>query len=820
METLLQDFRYALRMIIKNPGFTAVALLALALGIGANTALFGTVNAIVLRPLPYTEPERLVMIWENNPEIDLGGFDLFPVSAGSFVDWRDQNQVFDQVSIINGARYSLTGLDTPERLGGASVSHNFFELMGVQAERGRAFLQEEDRPGAGRVVVISHGLFERRFGSDPDILGKAMTLDGSSYTIVGVMPAGFGFPRAEDLPSYFQLPPQAEVWTPIGLTAEQINNRSSHNKAAIARLRPHVTLSQAQADLDAIARRAAEQYEEARGFGVTLVPLQEQVVGNVRTALYVLFGAVGFVLLIACANVANLLLARSAARQKEVAIRTALGASRLRIVRQMLTESVVLSVLGGALGLLVAYLGVKALLIAGPDSIPRKHEVGIDAAVLAFTFLVSLATGVLFGVAPAFQATRLSLNEILKEGVRGSSLGAGHNRTRSLLVIGEVSLALVLLVGAGLLVRSFIRLLQVEPGFDPQNVLTVKLELPDSKYSEFSQQTALFKQVIERVKSLPGVTSASACSDLPLSGNEEIDMFTVEGRPQGKTLAETPLADFRFIDHDYFDTMRIRLRSGRAFTDRDTETSPSVVIISQTLAERFWPGEDPIGKRLKAGDYQSKAAWASVVGLVGDVKHSALNIEPRPQLYFPYQQKHWAQMTIVARTAANPANLAAALRDQVWAVDRDQPLTKVSTLEQFLENSISQRRFNVLLLGALSAVAMVMAAVGIYGVISYSVTQRTHEIGVRMALGATPTGVMRLIVRQGMALALVGVGAGLAAALALTRVMTSLLYGVSPTDPLTIIFVPLALTSVALLACYIPARRATRIDPGVALRYE
>jgi putative ABC transport system permease protein len=813
METFIQDLRYGFRMLLKGRTVTAVAIIALALGIGANTAIFSVVNAVLLRGLPYKNADQLVMIWETNSEVQIG-FDLLPVSIAAFADWQNQGESYEAISVLDAERFAFTGSGAPERVGGASASASFFDLMGVTPILGRTFSPEEDKPGANTVVVISHAMWQSRFGADTNVCGKTMMLDGRSYTIIGVMPKGFQFPRVEDLPSYFQASAQSDLWTPIGLTGEQFANRGSHNESVIARLKPGITVAQAQSEIDAITSRVAQQYPESRGWGAKVVPMKEQLVGDLRVALFVLLGAVGFVLLIACANVANLLLARAASRQKEIAVRSALGASRARLVRQLLTESVMLSLAGGVIGVLLAMWGINMLLALSPSSIPRKHEISIDGYVLAFTFAVSLLTGVLFGLAPAFQVSRFNLSETLKEGARGST--AGNAPLRSLLVVAEIALSLVLLIGAGLLLNSFSRLSGIDPGFNPKNVLAMKISA-SSNYDDEQKQARLFQQIIEKVKALPGVESAGAVSDLPLGGGEEIDQFTVEGSPDPGNYNDTPLADYRFIDEGYFSTLKIPLVEGRQFSERDIASAPPVVIISEGLARRFFAGEQPVGKRLKSGDFESRAAWATIVGVAKDVKHSTLEQETRPQLYFPYRQKLWGMLTIVARS---DSDMSAAMRNAVWEVDKDQPITSLRPMEAYLADSVSKKRFNAILLAAFAIVAMTLASVGIYGVMSYSVTQRTHEIGIRIALGAKQRDVFKLVVGQGMKLTLAGVAIGLGAAFALTRLMESLLYKVSATDPATFTVISLILAGVALGACFIPARRATKVDPMVALRYE
>ncbi|HXG65438.1 MAG TPA: ABC transporter permease [Blastocatellia bacterium] len=820
MESLWQDIRFGIRGLLKGRGITTIAILALALGIGANTAIFSVVNALLIRSLPYENPDRLVMLWDVNPQLQVG-FDLLPVTAANLADWRDQNSVFEHVAAFAAAYFNLTGAGAPERIGGARVSGDFFQTLGAKPIMGRAFFPEEDQPGRNQVVVISHALWRQQFGSDPNLIGKTTTLDGKGYTVIGIMPQGFHFPRGNEMPHYMEVPTLSHIWTPFGLSNEQKSNRGSHYYMAMARMKPGVRAEQAQAEMSALAANLEKQHPETNtGFGVKLQPLQEQLVGKMRVSLLVLLGAVGFVLLIACANVANLLFARSTARQKEIAIRMALGASRLRIIRQLLTESLLLALAGAVLGILLALWGVDLLLAVGPGDIPRQEEIGIDARVMGFALLLSLATGLTFGLAPALQISRPDLNEALKEGARGAAGSLRRNRVRNALVVSEVALSLVLLIGAGLMMRSFLRLQQVNPGFDPENVITMRISQPGPKFGGSGNHAAFFKQVIERIQALPGVEAAGAVSHLPLSGAEEIDDFIIEGRPPVAIGDPGPMADMRAVSADYFHVMRIPLLRGRYFTEHDDEDARRVAIISDSLARRFWPGEDPIGKRVNRGDADVETDWLTVVGIVADVKHSSLEIESRPHLYFPYLQTPWASMTVVARASADPASLAGALRNEVWAVNKDQPVSDIRPMQDYLAAAVTQRRFNMLLLGLFAALAMTLAAVGIYGVISYSVTQRTREIGIRMAVGAQAGDVFRMVVGQGLALVLTGVTIGLAAAFALTRVMSSLLYEVSATDPVTYTTISLLLTGVAVLASIIPARRAAKVDPMAALRHE
>jgi len=807
MGGFLNDVRYSIRMMLKNRGVTFIAVFALALGIGANTSIFSVVNAVLLRPLPYEKPEQLVQIWGTQPQLDKA-----PTSPASFLDWRAQNKVFEGMAAYTSRSFNLTGGDAPERIISSRVSSDLFQLLGVRPALGRSFLVEEDQPGSNQVVVISHGLWRRRFGADPNIAGKTIALNDQKFTVVGVMPSGFSFPGA-----------RTELWTPIAFSHAERKTRDTNFISVVARLKPGVTLAGAQAEMDGIARQQRQQYpEQYEGIGVKLISLNEQIVGNVQQVLFVLLGVVGFVLLIACANVANLLLARAAARQKEIAIRNALGASRMRVVRQLLTESLLLALLGGAFGFLLAWWGLDLLVALKPANIPRLTQIGIDRWVFAFTFLLSLLTGLIFGLIPAWQTSNANVNDTLKESGRSATGGGNRQRVRNLLVVSEVALSLVLLVGAGLMIKSFVRLLEVDPGFDPDNVLTMSLALPVSKYAGGEQQAAFFQQTLERIKSLPGVQFAGVTTDLPLYGGSSTG-FEVEGRapsaPGGK-----PLTDYHSISPDYFRALGIRLVKGRQFTERDTKDAPGVVVINETLAKQFFGAEDPIGRRL---GLSGPTDWREIVGVVDDVRNYGLDADVKPEAYMPYLQNApgylagtSSGMSLVVRAASDPSGLTAAIRSSVQAVDKDQPVYNIQTMEQFLAESIAQRRFNVLLLSVFAALALILAAVGIYGVMSYSVTQRTHEIGIRMALGAQGRDVLRLVVGQGLVLCLIGVGVGLLAAFVLTRFLASLLYGVSAIDFATYTAVSLLITVVAFLASYIPARRAARIDPMIALRYE
>ncbi|HEY1403267.1 MAG TPA: ABC transporter permease, partial [Pyrinomonadaceae bacterium] len=756
------------------------------------------VNTVLLRPLPYQTPDRLVWLWETSPRNDI------PKEAASypnFNDWRQQNQNFEAVAGFANTTPSLTSKDgEPERLPGAAVLGDFFTVLGVEPLLGRKFIAEENEEGKHRVVILSHGLWQRQFGGDTRIIGQQISVNNGQYTIVGVMPPHFQHPNPEA-----RRPVQ--LWLPLPITEGMRNGRRSDFLSVIARLKPNVSVEQASAEMTTIAARLEQQYPDTNsGWSVIVQPLHQRFTGDVRPALLMLLGAVGFLLLIACANVANLLLARSSTRLKEIAIRTALGAGRGRIVRQLLTESIVLSLLGGALGLLVAFWGIDALLALSPGNIPRLESVGIDRQVLLFTLGISLVTGIVFGLAPALTVSNPNLNEMLKESGRSSSEGGRGRRLRNALAVAEIALSLVLLVGAGLLIKSFLRLQDVKPGFNPENLLAVELVLPSTKYAENQQVVNFYDQLLQQLAGQPGVQGATVTSALPLGGGGDILAFFVEGRPRAST-ERVPDAEARIVSPDYFRTLQIPLRSGRLLDERDNEQSPRAVIISETLARKYFPGEDPVGKRITFGDPQSPdVTWLNVVGVAGDVRQSGLHEEPYAQVYRSYRQSPRRALTVIVRTAGPPLGMLDMLHAQIRALDRQQPLYNARTAEQVLDQSIARPRFNMLLITILAAVAMILATVGIYGVISYMVTQRTHEIGIRMALGARPLDVLRMVLRQGLLIALLGVGSGLVAALALTRLLSSLLYDVRPTDVLTFASVSGLLTLVVLLACYIPAR--------------
>jgi putative ABC transport system permease protein len=805
METLWQDLRYGLRMLRAKPGFTIVAVLALALGIGANTAIFSVVNAVILRPLPYPEPEQLAMVWLDNRRQGIRD-DI--TSYPNFIDWRDQNHVFQGMAGMRTAAFTLTGVGEPEQLRGASVSINFFQLMGIGPAQGRGFTPEEETPGKDQVVVIGHGLWQRRFGADPKIIGQTLTLNGRPFTVIGIMPEGFQFPA------------RVEIWSPLAPSPQLRAARGSFWLPVVGRLKPGVTRQQAQADMDLIAQRLEQQYSQQNaGYGINVVPLHEQVVGQVRQALLVLLGAVAFVLLIACANVANLLLARAAERQKEMAIRTALGAGRRRIIGQLLIESVMLAMLGGALGLLLAKWGLDLLIAFSPSNIPRLENISLDGRVLGFTFLVSMLTGLVFGLAPALQASNPELNETLKESGRSGGVGVSGQRIRKLLVVSEIALALVLLIGAGLMIRSFWQLQKVDSGLNAENVLTVRLSLPRTKYPEGQNVSAFYQQTQERLAALPGVQAVGATSGVLLEKLANSSIFAIEGRPLEPQAQRLELP-FDAVSPNYFRAMGIQLVKGRLFTEQDKPDSTQVAIINETMVRRYFPNEDPLGKRFTFGDGGSNASWITIVGIVRDTRRQGLDEPIRIESFMPHSQMAARSMELVIRTVSDPLAMTKAVRDAIWSLDKDLPVANMRTMEQVLAERTAPRRLNMMLLGLFAAVALVLAAVGLYGVMSYSVTQRTHEIGIRMALGAQPRDVLKLVVGQAVMLSLAGVGIGLAAAFALTRLMATLLFGVSATDPLTFGAIALLLTVVALVASFIPARRAAKVDPMIALRYE
>ena len=801
IEDFWQDFRFSLRSLLKRPGFTAIALLALALGIGANTAIFSLVNAVILQPLPYRDPDRLISVYGTRNRSSQGS-----VGPTDFLDYRSQNKTFEQFAASGSMMLpmNLTGSGEPERLNASIITGNYFDTFGVRPALGRGFSLENEKTGQDHVTVLSHAFWQTRFGGDPNIVNKTINLDGKAYEVLGVMPAEV------------VLPQPAQLWVPINFDADpEMKMRNARFLRGIGRLKEGVTLDQAQTDTDLIAAQLEQQYPDSNtGWSLRLIPLREILVGGSRTMLFILFGAVGFVLLIACANVANLLLVRAAARQKEIAMRTALGASRLRIIRQMITESLLLAIFGGALGALLAVAGVKLLVSLGEDNIPRTANVKIDATVLAFTLLISLATGLLFGLAPAIRTMKENLVDALKDGIRGGSEATVKNRTRSLLVVFESAIAVMLLIAAGLLIRSLVALQNVDPGFDPNNVLTLRVDLPRQKYNTPEKASNFFEQLETRVAGLPGVEAVGLITDLPLSGEARDMPYRVEGRPATSDIA---FVDFRRVNKNYFSAMRIPLRRGRNFTEQEVRQSDKAIVVSQAFVDSVFPNEEALGKRLIIWSGIRNEPY-EIIGIVGDTRYQSLQGEPSATMYVPTRELLFVNLVI--RTQGDPLSLVGGVRKEVNALDPDQPIAAIRPMTEWVAMSAAGARYRTTLLGLFALLAMILAATGIYGVMSYSVAQRTQEIGVRMALGARPLDVLKLVVRQGMMLALIGVIVGLAGALALTRVMSSLLFGVTERDPITFVAVAALLIVVAFISCFVPAHRATRVDPLIALRYE
>ena len=804
---MLKDIRYGLRSLIKHPTFTIVCIVTLALGIGANTAIFTVVNAVVLRPLPFADADRLTMIWttkDANQEQ--------PLSFGDYNDLKDQTKSFSAIGAASPLwNFSLTGAGEPEPVQGLYVSANLFELLRVAPARGRNFTAEEDRVGGTPVAIISHGLWERRFGGDQNIVGKSITVSGSSATIIGVMPQHFQF-----------LEPAAELWVPLSQNQFASSARNVRLLSVVGRLNDSAQPPAANAELNTIASQWAGQYPDSNGgVGMRTVPLHQQVTGKIRPALLLLLGAVGLVLLIACANIINLMLVRSASRHKEIAVRAALGAGRRRLLRQLLTESITLSLIGGGAGIVLGSWGVQVLLALNPIKLPQYNQIRIDLTVLVFTLAASTITGVLFGLAPAWQTLKVDLNSALKEGGRTTMADSRQRRLSSLLVIAETAMAMVLLIGAGLLLKSFAHLLDVQPGFVTENMLTMQIGLPNQGYQQPEKRIAFLRQLEANLAAAPEVKSVGFVTRLPLLSamNNITSFLTIEGREV--PMASRPEIDFRRASTGYFQTMGIPLLAGRLVTEQDVTNNTGSVLINEAMAKRFWPGEDPIGKRISTANAAGQQTqWQTIVGVVGSVRHLGLDVEPRPEIYYHTNTAPPFGPVVVLRTTGDPQRLISIVRAKVRELDRDVPISNVNTMEQLLAQSVAQRRFGMFLVGIFAALALVLAMIGIYGVVSYSVAQRTSEIGVRMALGASATDVLKMVLKNGMTLALIGVGLGLAAAFAATRLMASLLFEVKPTDIATFAIVSVGLILVALLACYLPARRAMKVDPLVALRYE
>ena len=810
MQTLLQELRYGARRLRLSPAFTTIVVLTLALGIGANTAIFSVVNAVLLRPLPYREPDRLVTIEHYYPS--LNALEA-PVSALGFTEYRDKTKSFDGMAVQTGFGPNLTGFGDPERLQGGRVTGQYFSTLGVPAARGRTIVPGEDEQGKDRVVVLSDALWHRLFAGDPSAIGKSLQLNGNAYEIIGVMPPGFRdfFGRT------------TELWVPLAFTPAQVTSgRTNEWLSLTARLRAGVTLEAAQAEMKVFAEQLKQGYPDSYPPDWTLkvTTLNQKATGRIRPALLVLLGAVGFVLLIACANVANLLLARAAARQKEVAIRTALGATRWHLVRQLLVESVLLAVIGGAFGLFLAWIGVRSISSGALSQIVGPAPVAIDSTVLAFTIALSVFTGLLFGVVPAVQISMTRFHDTLKEGGRSVSADRGSHAVRRMLVIAEVALALMLLAGAGLLIKSFSKILGVSPGFDATNVLTMNVSLPAAKYGSDTARRAFWDQALPRIAAIPGVRSVGAISTMPFAGGWSTGSFSVEGYTP-KPQENNPWGDIRLATPGFAETLKIPLKKGRFISEQDLPGGPPVVVVDEEMVRRYWPDTDPIGKRIYFGPAPNQPIeYIEVVGVVGHAKQEGLDAEDRVQLYFPYRQQPQGFMQVAIRTDVPPMNIVPAVKQAVQSIDKDQPLAQVKTMEQLLSESVGQRRLSMLLLGLFATIALVLASIGIYGVMSYSVAQRAHEIGIRMALGAARGNVLQLVMRQGMSLVVIGLALGILGAFGVTRLLATQLFGVEPTDPATFTLVAVGLALVALVATLVPALRATRVDPLVALRQE
>ena len=812
MEALVADIKYGVRLIIKNPVFSLVVVIALALGIGANTAIFSVLNAVLLKPLPYANSEHLVMMWQRFTGIGVPK-DQNWTSAPEFDDVRRLQSSFSDIAAMQATSFTILVGDTPERILGQFVSPSFFKLLGVEASLGRTFLPDEEQQGKETVVVMSHGLWQRRFGSDGGLVGRTINMNGRPYQVIGIAPTGFRDPQQ----------PDAEMWAALSFTSQQLTQRGSHGLLVIARIKPELTLEQARADMLRVSQRIIEgapDYPYAKfGYRVLINPLLEEYVGDIRPALMMLMASVGLVLLIACTNVANLLLVRASAREREIGIRSALGAGRGRLVRQMLTESIVLSLVGAVVGVALARVGVSVLATMAAPSFPRLAETQIDLAALAFTIVVALATGILFGLVPAFQSARGATQDVLKEGSPASTAGRGRLRLRRVLVAAEVALSLLLLVGAGLLIKSFMRLQGVDAGFDPTGVLTMRIVVPVARYSQPDQVRSFYREVLRRVSSLPGVTKVGANNGIPLSGSGGSGTTTIDN-PAFQDERGTPEADQRIVTPGYFEAMGMTMLSGRVFDERDNETGQPVAIIDETMARTFWPNEDPIGKRLKRGGRQSTQPWLTIVGVVRHVRYRTLEEPSRVQLYMPHAQVPTTGMSLALKTNLEPRTLSNSVQKEVIAVDPQQPVWSIRTMDELMATSVMRRQLIMTLLTVFAGIALMLAAVGIYGVISYWVTQRSHEIGIRVAIGANRFDVLKMVLGQSMSVVLIGVGIGLLGAAALTRLMSTLLYEVSATDAATFAGYSAALILVGVVASYLPARRATRIDPIRMLRQQ
>ena len=807
MHNIWQDLKHAFRVLRKNPGFAIGAIIVLALGIGANTAIFSVVNAVLLRPLPYTDPERIAMVYHVPPQKSFPGAKIFAVSPANYLDWKSQSSVFDAMSIFHGTTMTVTGKDQPEAVPGMVVSSEFFQVFGATPLVGRTFTPEEDTDGHGHVVVLSYPFWQSHFGADPNVVGKNLAFNGQPYSIIGVMPARFHFPD------------QGQYFVPLGWTDKDRAVRNNHNYLVIARLKRGASLQQAQAEINTISARLEQAYpEDDKGWGATIVPLREDLAGDVRPALLVLLGAVAFVLLIACANVANLVVAKTLGRRKEIAIRTALGAGWRRVVQQMLAETLLLAVAGGALGLLVANAGIALIVAFFGDKLPQTGAVGLDIEVLGFTLGISILTGLVAGLAPAWRLARTNVNEALKQGTGRTDADSGGRATRNILVVCEVGMSLVLLVGAGLMIRTLWALHNVKPGVDPHNVLTFRVTLPREKYPKPEQQLNFYKQLAERVRSLPGIESAGTIDALPFTDDGSTQPIAIEGRPAVE-FAMQPEVAVRTISPGYLRTLHIPLLAGRDFSESDSLDKPATIVISESMAREFWPNEDPIGKRLTLSFFPEKIR--EVIGVAGDVKFRGLDSRKSvATVYVPLAQITFWNQALVVRTSGDPSSSASAMAAAVHQQDSDQPLRDVRTMDDILADSLSQQRFSMLLLASFAGLALILAAVGIYSVLAYAVRQRQREIGIRIALGAQLNDVLRMVIAEGMRPALIGVVLGLAGALALKRAISSMIFGVSESDPLTFLSVSALLAMVAFVASILPAYRATKVDPMRALREE
>ena len=821
MVTLWQDLRFGLRMLAKSPGFTAVAVLTLGLGIGASTAMFSIVNAVLLRPLPYQHSEQIVFPWRQAPAGYNLGYNEIPWGLPEFQLMRQDSKTFQYLGAFKSDSFILTGEGEPVRLDGLRASAGFFPALGVQPALGRSFSPEEDQPGSEHEVLLSDRVWLNKFGADPGILGRAVALNGEEYTVTGVMPPGFSFPRKEEMPGSFEFPREAALWVPLALPAAKVHLDDPDELAVIGRLKPGVTIEQAQAEMNVFAKREEVAIPRGKGwFNSRITPLARQIAGDTKRPLLLLLAAIGVVLLIACANVANLLLLRSVGRQREFTLRAALGADRARLIRQVLTESIVLAFTGGALGMVLGQFAIYFVRRFGPSNLPRLYEVTLDARVFFFTLVITLITGILFGLVPALGAAVENLVESLKKGGQGAGGHHAGGRIRTALLVSEVALALVLVIAASLLVRTFVHLLQVDPGFNPTRVLTFELSLPGAKYADNDHIVAFYHAAIDRLQNVPAVESAGLVRTVPMGGAADSTGIRIPGHASAG-YKENPYAEYTIVSPGYFSAVGTPLLRGRDFLESDTSDSRPVTIISSAMAKKYWPAEDPLGKQV--GPASTRYPVSTIVGIAADVRHLSVREDPGPEMYVLYNQKPWPSlltMQFALRTKADPASVTASARNAIYSIDPNLPIAKVATLEALLDTSMTQSRFTMLLLGAFGTLALVLASVGTYGVISYAVAQRTREFGIRLALGAQPANVFGMILGQSIRFVLYGIFLGLGVAVVITRVMASLLYGVQPTDPLTFVAVPMVLIGVALVACYFPARRAMRVDPMIALRYE